>query len=273
MPVLSTADARVDYTDDGAGPPVVLVHSSVSANRQWRALIETLKDSYRVLAINLHGYGETTPWPGTTVQTLAAQAKLVLALCETVDRPVHLVGHSFGGSVALKVAQTLGDQVGRLILLEPNPFYLLQQHGRLEAYAEARALRDYVKEHGTAGDWPRVAERFADYWAGEGAWAAMPDKRRATFVASLPPNFYEWDALDEEQTPVAGWHALAAEVLVMCARDTRRSVREIYELFREHCPRWSFAEIAEGGHMAPLARPELVNPIIKGFLDAARHAG
>src|SRR5512142_1296119 len=120
MPVLLRGSLRIDYTDDGQGPPVILIPSSVSTNRQWRALTETLKDRYRVLAINLFGYGETTPWPGTPSQSLYAQAQLVLALCEDAGRPVHLVGHSFGCSGGLKAAVLLGRRVGSLVLLEPN---------------------------------------------------------------------------------------------------------------------------------------------------------
>ena len=130
MPVLSKWGHKIDHTDDGQGRPVILIHSSVSANRQWRSLTEALKDRYRVLAINLFGYGETTPWPGTSPQSLYAQAQLVLALCEEAGTPIHIVGHSFGGSVALKAASLLGPSVASLILLEPNPFYLLKQDGR-----------------------------------------------------------------------------------------------------------------------------------------------
>ncbi len=106
----------------------------MSANRQWRALTEALTDRYRVLVPNLFGYGETTAWCGAAPQSLYAQAELVLALCDGLDAPVHLVGHSFGGSVALKAAALLGPRVGHLILLEPNPFYLLEQHGRTQAF-------------------------------------------------------------------------------------------------------------------------------------------
>jgi pimeloyl-ACP methyl ester carboxylesterase len=74
MPVLSRGTIRIDYTDEGQGQPVIAIHSSVSANRQWRTLTETLRDRYRVLAVNLFGYGETTPWPGTSPQSLYAQA-------------------------------------------------------------------------------------------------------------------------------------------------------------------------------------------------------
>jgi len=205
VPILSKGKLKIDHTDDGQGQPVVLIHSSVSANRQWSALTEALKDRHRVLAINLFGYGGTTPWPGTSPQSLYAQAELVLALCEGVAGPIHLVGHSFGGSVALKAASLLGPRVGSLILLEPNPFYLLKQNGRRQAYLESRSLRDHVKCFGSLGDWPRVAERFADYWLGDGSWATMSEKRRAAFAESLPPNFHEWDAVMEEETTVDEW--------------------------------------------------------------------
>ena len=63
MPILSKGRVRIDHPDDGQGQTVVLVHGSVSGNRQWLTLTEALKDRYRVLAINLFGYGQTTRWP------------------------------------------------------------------------------------------------------------------------------------------------------------------------------------------------------------------
>jgi pimeloyl-ACP methyl ester carboxylesterase len=269
MPVLVRGNLSVDYSDDGQGQPVVLIHSSVSGNRQWRALTEALKDRYRVLAINLFGYGETTSWPGHAPQSLYAQAQLVLAVCEELASPVHLVGHSFGGAVALKAALLLGTQAGSLVLLEPNPFSLLKQHGRIQAYQEIRNLRDHVKCFGALGDWPKVAERFADYWLGDGSWSAMPDQRRSAFAYALPPNFYEWDACMDEETTAEEWKAISARTLVVSDKATRLPIREIVDIFGTACPHWSFCSITEGGHMAPLTRPEIINPIVRAFLDAA----
>jgi pimeloyl-ACP methyl ester carboxylesterase len=267
LPVITNGILKIDYTDEGQGQPIVLLHSSVSANRQWRALTEALKDRYRILAINLFGYGGTTPWPGNASQSLYAQAQLVLAVCEQFDGPVHLVGHSFGGSVALKAAMLLGPRVDKLILLEPNPFSLLEQGGRTEAFLESRALRDHVKCFGSLGDWPKVAERFADYWLGDGAWRAMSEKRRAAFVEALPPNFYEWDAVMDEKTTIEEWRSLPTRTLVVSDKATRLTIREIVHIFEAACPHWSFQFIAEGGHMAPLTHPQLINPIVREFLD------
>jgi len=74
MPVISSRTLEIDYSDEGHGPPVILIHSSVSGNRQWRSLTDSLTDRYRVLAPNLYGYGGTTPWPDVAPQSLFAQA-------------------------------------------------------------------------------------------------------------------------------------------------------------------------------------------------------
>jgi pimeloyl-ACP methyl ester carboxylesterase len=68
MPVLSTDRWKIDYIEAGIGRRVILIHSSVSGNQQWRSLTDALKDRYRVLAVNLFGYGDTTPWPGNAVR-------------------------------------------------------------------------------------------------------------------------------------------------------------------------------------------------------------
>ena len=55
---------KADFLEAGsAGPVVMLVHSSVSGARQWRRLIDDLKDRFRVRAVNLFGYGRIHPGP------------------------------------------------------------------------------------------------------------------------------------------------------------------------------------------------------------------
>jgi pimeloyl-ACP methyl ester carboxylesterase len=114
---------KVDYLEAGSsGPVVMLVHSSVSGARQWRRLMGDLKDQFRVRAVNLFGYGKTPAWPGETIQSLDDQARLVEAALPANADEVYLVGHSFGGSVAMKAAARLAGRVARLVLLETNPF-------------------------------------------------------------------------------------------------------------------------------------------------------
>ena len=258
---------QADFLEEGEGPPVILVHSSVSGARQWRRLMRDLKPYFRGRAVNLFGYGATPAWPDRRRQTLDDQATLVEQLVPADAHDIAIVGHSFGGSVAMRTAMRLGSRVTRLVLFEPNPFPLLRQHGRAAAFAEISDLRDWIKQQGAAGEWVAAAARFADYWGGAGAWADMNEERRAAFVEALRPNYFEWDAVMAEPSPLNGWEAaLPSRTLVLRSEETMRPMREIADLMHERCPHWSFATVAQGGHMAPLTRPDLVNPLIISFL-------
>jgi pimeloyl-ACP methyl ester carboxylesterase len=261
-----TIPIAADFLEAGSsGTAVVLVHSSVSGARQWRRLMDDLAGRFRVRAINLFGYGETPPWPGDRTQTLDDQAALVEAAAP--EGPVCLVGHSFGGSVAMKAAARLGPRAAKLVLLETNPFYLLDQAGRTAAFAEAWALRDTIKKHGGLGDWEAAAAIFADYWGGAGTWGNTPAERRAAFAEALKPNFFEWDAVMGETTPAAEWAGLLPrDTLLVCDPETVPPIREIDAILRDANPAWGHAEVAGAGHMAPLTRPDLINPIVAGFL-------
>ena len=86
----------------------MLVHSSASGHRQWQRLVEDLQSRYRLIAVNLFGYGKTSPWPGERPLTVADQAELVLAAADLAPEPVTLVGHSLGAAVAFEAAARAG---------------------------------------------------------------------------------------------------------------------------------------------------------------------
>ncbi len=245
----------------------MLLHSSVSGARQWRHLMDDLKADHHVRAVNLFGYGKTPPWPNETRQSLDDQARLAEAALPANADNICLVGHSFGGSVAMKLAARLAGRVAKLVLLEANPFYLLRQAGQADAFAEAMDLRDCIKKFGALGEWSVAAEQFADYWGGAGSWRNMPPERRSAFADALKPNYFEWDAVMDEVTPLAQWaRLLPRATLVVSDPNTVTPIREITALLRQNCPMWTYREIAEGGHMAPLTRPDIVNPLVRSFL-------
>ena len=265
--VSKLATTQVDFLEAGSGPLVVLVHCSASGARQWRRLMDDLKADFHVRAVNLFGYGKTPPWSIEAPQTLEDQARLVETALPTNADNVRLVGHSFGGSVAMKLAARLSGRVASLVLLETNPFYLLKQSGRAEAFAEAMELRDCVKKFGAVGDWVTAAEQFADYWGGAGSWQDMPEERRRAFAEALMPNYFEWDAVMDETTPVEEWaRLLPLATLVVSDPNTVFPIREITAILRLACPMWTYKEIAGGGHMAPLTRPDIINPLVRSFL-------
>ena len=109
---------------EGSGPAVVLLHSSMSSKSQWRELIESLRDRYRLIAIDLLGYGES-PMPGDGY-SLADEVSLVESVLARELRPheqFHLIGHSYGGVVALQLAaQSQSQRLRSLTCSSPSPF-------------------------------------------------------------------------------------------------------------------------------------------------------
>jgi pimeloyl-ACP methyl ester carboxylesterase len=252
----------------GAGPLVVLVHSSMSGARQWSRLIGDLANDFRVKAVNLFGYGQTPAWSKPRPSSLGDFGDLVAAAVPAGARDIHLVGHSLGGAVAMHAAaHALRGRVARLVLIEPSLFALLDQCGRHEAYCEISTVLDYTNQCILDGSPAAAAECFMDYWWGVGAWAATPAARRLAFAGMASRLSHEAGALLQSETRIEDWiAALPRDALVLASRETTRPSRELAEALLRARPDWASASISEGGHMAPVSHPELVNPLIRAFV-------
>ena len=91
----------------------------------------------------------------------------------------------------------------------------------------------------------------------------MDTGRQNRFKDALKPNLFEWDAVMNEQTSIHDWRVgLPTNTTVLSCRRTIEPAREIVNLLRCHMTSWKFREYNEGGHMAPLTKPDLINPII-----------
>ena len=180
--------------------------------------------------------------------------------------PVALIGHSLGGAVALEAAALLSGRVRVLVAFEPILFGHLKAHGPVSAYDEIAGVASRYNELARTGDWNAVGEWFVDYWAAPGTWAAMPNERKQNMFAMLPAVVHEWGMVTTG-TPLEGWSTITAPVHLIHAADTRTPTREIVKLLAKTYPTWHVHEVPSGGHMAPLARPDLVNPLIAAVLD------
>ena len=264
---------RVDYLESGSGPAVILVHSSMAGARQWKALTAELEPDYHVRAVNLFGYGATPPWPHASRPSLDDYADLVAAAIPHGIRNIKLIGHSFGGAVAMRVAQREGSRIGSLVLIEPSLFPLLRTSGRDDAFTEIQTLaRDTLQQIANAQP-EHAAARFIDYWCGVGSWASMPDHRRTSTLAAITQLSAEWPALLEHRTTIAELQqTLPSNTLLMSFSDSVRPSREVADILAHAFPYWLVVTIAYAGHMAPLTHPHLVNAVIREFLAETRTA-
>lgn len=139
------------------------------------------------------------------------------------------------------------------------------------AYDEIAGVASRYNELVQSGDWNAVGEWFVDYWNASGTWAAMPDERKQNMFAMLPAVAHEWSMAMTGTRPLEGWSAITSPVHLIQPSDTRAPTREIVNLLAKTYPSWHVHEVSSGGHMAPLTRPDLVNPLIAAALDETNH--
>jgi pimeloyl-ACP methyl ester carboxylesterase len=119
----ATADAngiKTNYLEAGQGDPVVLIHGSgpgVTSYANWRLVIPALAENFRVIAPDMVGFGFSER-PANIEYGVQTWADQVVGLMDTLElAKVHLVGNSFGGAIALRIATQHPDRVGRLVLM------------------------------------------------------------------------------------------------------------------------------------------------------------
>jgi pimeloyl-ACP methyl ester carboxylesterase len=100
----------IDYDECGIGPTIVLVPGSCSTGAVWRPVIGAWDRQFRTVTTSLLGYGATDERRTASDPSITYEAEAVEAVIRRVGGRVHLVGHSFGGLVALAV--TLRDRNG-----------------------------------------------------------------------------------------------------------------------------------------------------------------
>ncbi len=172
---------RAHFTQSGAGPEVVLLHAGGSSGAQWRKSGAVLEQHYRLTVPDFIGFGKTDSWPGPGELSHDDQAALIASLItEECTAPVHMVGHSYGGAVAVRLALAHPEILGRLVLIEPVLTPLLNLDGREDIFEEYRLMAQAFLEYGRRDDDEAAWQGFIDYRNGAGAWAALPEKARSS---------------------------------------------------------------------------------------------
>ena len=251
----------------GAGAPVVLLHSSLSSKSQWTALTERLAPRFRVIALDLLGYGDNAMPSAPESFTLDDEVRLV---GETIDRllpphvRVHVVGHSYGASVALKFAQRSRGRVASLALYEPVAFGMLDRDDA--ALAEVKRIAESVPRLIGAGARLQAAEAFVDFWSGPGSYGrlARPVQLHvARNIAKVPLDFkavMSWPLGPESV------RSIAVPALLLTGSQSPAVAQGIVAQLARSLPKRYVGRI-DAGHMGPVTAPHLVNPWIEAFID------
>ena len=246
---------------------VVCLHASASSGRQWRALKSQLAGRYQVIAPDLYGAGDVLPWAAERELSLADEVALLAPAFEAAGESFHLVGHSYGGAVALRAALACPGRIRSLVLIEPVLFGLLLAEDPGQAAArEIAAVRDDTTTAVRRGAPECAAERFIDYWMGPGAWANMPSTRRIAAAQAMSGVVGEWPAVFAETPPLSAYESLNIPTLYLVGSRSPASAREVARLLAKGLPDVTTVEMQGAGHMSPITHPDVVNVAIEAHI-------
>jgi pimeloyl-ACP methyl ester carboxylesterase len=273
LETLPVGRLAIRYRDAGAGEPVILVHCSSASHREWTGLIAAIDSTHRVLAPDLVGYGKSDPWPAGDPFDAQADVNILLGLANLVDAPVHLVGHSYGGAIALEAARLLGPRVKSLVLIEPVAFHLLRLADRAAEWAEVRDIGAAIQRGVAEGNPRKAASVYMSYWVGRPRWWLMSRKARANVVRTIGKVASEFGLIGRLETPMSAYAAIDAPATLLVGERTRSSARAVIDVLADLLPNARMAELGGAGHMSPLTHPKLVNDLITEHLKQNRALG
>ncbi len=268
--------ARIFFREQGSGTPVILLHSTASSGGQWEEAINHLSRRHRVIAPDLPGYGRSEGRSVSKATGLAPYVRCVNTLIAHCGEPVHLVGHSFGGAVALKIVLEAGHTIRSLSLIEPAAFHLLKD-GTAKGDALLREIRavNAVVAASAASDDPRTGiAHFIDYWNGKGTWQRIDPPSRSSLVSKVGRILGDFEAIFAEQSSLHDCASIDCPVLAIVGMGTAAVTRPLSEAIARMIPASQLHMVCNAGHMLPVSHPHIVNPILSGHFQIidARHA-
>lgn len=269
----------VTTTETAAKLAVVALHSSASTGGQWKPLVAALHDR-AVCTPDLPGYGraafrDSTRDDGASLAGDAAAVLRALGGASGVAGPFHLVGHSYGGAVALKIALTQQQRVASLTLIEPVLFHLLPLGGgdeNMRLYRGILGVRDRLRGAVAAG-WPAHGmAAFVDFWNGPGSWDRTEVEQRQRLAAQARAVLRNFAACFGESWPIWELRRLTLPLLAISGDASPEVGRCLVDKLVDAAPDVTSARLFGAGHMAPITHPTAVNALIERHVRQAEHA-
>ena len=240
------ATDRIDYEETGDGRTIVLVPGSCSTGAAWRPVMAALHGRFRCVTTSLLGYGGTAERRTACDTSIALEADIVEAVIRRAADRVHLVGHSFGGLVALAVALRGRVPLASLTIAEAPAVNFLRETGEHRHYRAFRDMIDAYLDAFCGGDPTAIAEMI--FYGGSGTFAAWPPRVRAYAVETTPVNILDWASVYGFRLPPSALAAVDVPVLVLRGGESHAAVQRANELLSAHLSDASLVTIAGAAH-------------------------
>lgn len=257
MPTIEVNGVSLFYNDQGKGEVVLLIHGLGSSCEDWELQLPALTPSYRVIAVDLRGHGQSSKPSGP--YSLGMFAGDAAALIEALDiGPCRVVGLSLGGMTTLELAATRPDLVRSAVVVNAGPEFVPRT---LKEKAMVWRRLTLVRTVGLARLGQLVANRTlpdedqADLR--ERVAEVIADNDKAAYLASMKA-IVGWSVVNRLDQITSPMLVVTSELDYTAVASKQPIVDEAQEA--------RLAVVAGARHLLPVEKPDEFNEILTTFL-------
>lgn len=245
--------------------PALALHCMMGTGSYWRPIAERLDGRIDLRAPDMPGHGRSPAWdPAVQPEGVDYHTALTRQIARLIDRPLDLIGHSLGATIALRIAAGAPEAIRSLTLIEPVLFAAAPD-------AEQDALFARMGRAWAAGDAVLATAEFLHLWGANagGDSLPVPDPR---FVRQVGIVIETNDALRHDANNIlrpGGLEAIDAPVMLIMGGNSPKVIPAIAEALAARLQDVGLATVPGAGHMLPLTHPDPVAGLIAANLDRA----
>jgi non-heme chloroperoxidase len=263
----------LDYIERGQGTPVLLVHGTLEDYRTWDGQLEAFSKGYKLISYSRR-YHYPNEWiKDSTDFSITIHARDLAALIKALDLPpVHLIGHSYGGSIAYLVARDHPEVIRSLTLAEPSLVPLLKTTPEGDALLTSFITTSIVPSSDAfkQGNDEEGVRRFVNGVLGEGSYEKLPRPIQTRVMDNVQELKGELSSQDlYPPTTCEDVQKVKAPTLLVDGELSPKMFHVIDDML-EHClPRVERATIPAASHQMEVENPQAFNETVLAFI--AKH--
>lgn len=246
----------------GTGPRKVLaLHCTLAFSGAWAGLMRQMTGEVTLIAPDMPSHGQSADWDG---QSSFADTVFAASL-SCLTEPMDVVGHSFGGATALRLAVARPDLVRSLTMIEPV-FFSVAQADDPEATAAHAAKSQPFYDLVQAGDMAQAARTFNRMWSDGPRWPDMPERVRAAMTRAIHvvPDTTAF-LFDDTAGLIPNLGRAAMPTLLVRGAQTDRVIEITNAGLVRRMPNAREAVMEGAGHMAPVTHPAEMADLLRAL--------
>jgi pimeloyl-ACP methyl ester carboxylesterase len=257
--VISKDGTPIAYMKQGDGPPLVLVHGNGVIAKNWMMVMPALAKNFTVYAIDRRGRGESGDNDRYAIER---EFEDIAAVVDSIDQPVNLLGHSFGGILTLEGA-LLTKNVRKLLLYEPTinlPDVQIVPGGLIDPME--KLINGGQKEEALLQFYERIGIPSSEIEQMQ----TLPEWEERVAIAHTVPR--EISVVERRVLDVGKFTDFSVKTLLLIGGDDSEFWNELLEVLNQTLLDFSTDILPGQGHFAMITAPDLfVDALTRFFKD------